>query len=220
MRTEPTFAAAILPMPLALMALPAPAAEPPPAVVLFGRDERGRPHASRFLGTEAAEAENAARLMGLHHAHADTDALRDLAARLPAGRLFPSGRGFVPFVKADLYERLLAATGTPDAPMPVRPASKPADATPPACAGSGSQGGPDAPGGAAKRPVDWAGIGIGSVVLACQGPMEGWWEAVVTYTKADAHVVCKWRDFPQDGEFTRAIKDLGLLPPGSREGLG
>ncbi|MCJ2086450.1 hypothetical protein MKK88_10660 [Methylobacterium sp. E-005] len=219
MRTEPTLAVATPATLPALLKLPALAVEPPPAVVLFGRDERGRPHASRFLGDEAAEAENAARLMDLRLARADTEALRDLAARLPAGRLFPSGRGFVPFVKAELYERLLAATGTPDTPLPVRVASKPVDAPPPARTGSNGQGGPDAPGGAAKRPVDWAGIGIGSVVLACQGPMEGWWEAVVLYTKADSELILQWRDYPHEGEFTRARKDLGLLPLDSREGL-
>ncbi|MFF9550334.1 hypothetical protein [Methylobacterium fujisawaense] len=219
MHTEPTPADA-LPVPPALLKAPAPAAEPPPAVIVFGRDERGRPHASRFMGDEAAEAENAARLMGLYLARANTELLRDLAARLPAGRLFPSGRGFVPFVKAELYERLLAATGMPDAPMPTRAASKPADAPPPAGAGSGGKGSPDAPGGAAKAPGDWASIGIGSIVLACQGPMEGWWEAVVTHTRADDRFVLRWRDFPDDGEITRARNDLGLLPPGSREGLG
>lgn len=220
MHTEPTLAAAIQPMPPAQVTLPASAAETPPAVVLFGRDERGRPHASRFLGEEAAEAEDAARLMGLRLASANTEVLRDLAAHLPAGRLFPSGRGFVPFVKADLYDRLLAATGAPDTPALARAASKPANASPPAGASTGGQGGSDSPGGAAKAPGDWASIGIGSVVLACQGPMEGWWEAVVTYTKADDHFVLRWRDFPDDGEITRARKDLGLLPPGSREGLG
>lgn len=221
MRTEPTVANAVPALPATLLALPAPVAAPPPAVILFGRgDWRGRPHASRFLGDEAVEAENAARLMGLHLAHADTDALRDLAARLPAGRLFPSGRGFVPFVKAELYERLLAATGTPDKPMPVRAASKAADAPPPAGAGSGSKGSPNAPGGAPMAPGDWAGIKVGSTVLACQGPMEGWWEAVVVATKADDRFVLRWRDFPDEPEIARARGDLGLMPPGSREGLG
>ena len=219
MHTQPTPADA-QPIPPSPLKVPATAADLPAAVVLFGRDERGRPHASRFLSDEAAETGNAARLMGLYRAVADTDALRDLAGRLPVGRVFPSGRGFVPFVKADLYARLHAATGTPDTPMPARAASKPADAPPPAGAGSGGHGSPDTPGGAAKAPSDWASIGIGSVVLACQGPMEGWWEAVVTYTKADDRFVLRWRDFPDDGEITRARRDLGLLPPGSREGLG
>lgn len=219
MRTDITLAKAALPIPPALLTLPVPASQAPPAIILFGRDERGRPHASRFAGNVVTEAENAARLMSLNRAVADTDALPDLAARLPAGRLFPSGRGFVPFVKADLYAHLLAATGTADTPVPISAVSKPADAPPPAEASSAGKGGPDAPGGAPKAPVDWAGIKVGSTVLACQGPMEGWWEAVVLYTKANDSFVLRWRDWPDEPEIARARKDLGLMPPGSREGM-
>lgn len=218
MQAELTLATPAALMP-ALIIPPAPAVLSDAPVILFGRDERHRPHASRF-GGDIAGAEDAARLMGLYCAVADTDALRDLVARLPTGRLFPSGRAFVPFVKADLYDRLLAATGTPDKPKPVAAASKAAEAPPAAGAGAGGKGGPDSPGGAAKAPSDWAGIGVGSVVLACQGPMEGWWEAVVLYTKANDAFVLSWRDFLDEPEIARARKDLGLLPPGSREGLG
>ncbi|CAO4194022.1 hypothetical protein [Methylorubrum extorquens] len=218
MRTDVTVTDAIPSIPPSLLALPDSAA-PSPAIILFGRDERGRPHASHFGGDAVAEVGSAARLMGLHLATADTEVLRDFATRLPAGRLFPSGKGFVPFVKADLYERLLAATGTLDMPIPARASGKAGDAPPPAGAGSGGKGSPDAPGGAPKAPSDWASIKVGSTVLACQGPMEGWWEAVVLYTKADDHFVLRWRDFADDGEFNRARKDLGLLPPDSREGI-
>ncbi|MBB2962535.1 hypothetical protein [Methylobacterium sp. R2-1] len=220
MHLDPSPAVAAFAAPPALVTPAAQVGAAPSAVILFGRDEQGRPHASRFDGSNLAGVEAAARLMGLHLGVADTAALRDLANRFPAGRLFPSGKGFVPFVKADLYARLLAATGTPDTPMPGKAAGKPADAPPPTGAGSGGKGSPDAPGGAPKAPNDWAAIGIGSTVLACQGPMEGWWEAVVLYTKANDAFVLRWRDFPDDGEFTRARKDLALMPPGSREGLG
>jgi hypothetical protein len=220
LRTQITLANTIPPILPTLLTLAASAASLPPAIILFGRDERGRTHASRFAGEEMCEVKDAARLMGLHLAVADTETLRDLVKRLPAGRLFPSGKGFVPFVKGDLYDRLLTATGTPDKPRPFTAASKPADVPSPAGASSGGKGGSDGPGGAAKAPNDWTGIGIGSTVLACQGPMEGWWEAVVLYTKADDHFVLRWRDFPDEPEIARARKDLGLLPPGSREGLG
>lgn len=100
-------------MPPTLLTLPAPTAALPPAIILFGRDERGRPHISRFAGEEICGAKDAARLMGQHLAAADAETLHGFAARLPVGRLFPSGKGFVPFVKGDIYDRLLAATGTP-----------------------------------------------------------------------------------------------------------
>ena len=81
------------------------------AVVGFGRDEGGKPHASRFEASEAELAEKAARLMGMHVLRPETDEGRALAARLPRGRVFASGRGFVPFVKAGLYEALAAQAG-------------------------------------------------------------------------------------------------------------
>ncbi len=40
------------------------AAAIPPGLILFGRNERQRPHASRFAAGEKAEAERAAGLMG------------------------------------------------------------------------------------------------------------------------------------------------------------
>ncbi len=47
--------------------------------------------------------------MDFYFVRADNDVLRALAAKLPAGRVFESGRAFVPFIKAALYEQLLAA---------------------------------------------------------------------------------------------------------------
>lgn len=192
----------------------------PPGLILMGRDERGRAHASVFTAIDTEAASRAAELMGLRTV-AITEALRPLAADLPQGRLFASGKGLVPFVKANTYQRLLVAAGMPDKPMPLKAAGKATEAPPPARVGSGGIGGSDGgDGAAAKRPVAFDQIGIGSVVLACQGPQQGWWEAVVVFTKADDRFVLQWRDFPDDGEITRARKDLGLLPPDSREGLG
>lgn len=197
----------------------APPVAPAPALILFGRDESGRPHASAFSATDAENASRAAALMGLH-----TLAVGEkndiIAAGLARGRLFASGKAFVPFCAEVVFARLLTAAGLPDVPMPLEGAGKAAGTSPPTNAGSGGLGGTDGSGAPPSAPRDWSAIGIGSVVLACQGPMEGWWEAVVTYTKANDSFVCVWRDFPDDGEITRARKDLGLLPPGSREGLG
>ncbi|MBB2963517.1 hypothetical protein [Methylobacterium sp. R2-1] len=190
-----------------------------PSLILIGRDERSRPHASSFTADDAEAASRAAELMGLRTLMV-TEALRSLADDLPRGRLFASGKAFVPFCSAKAFADMLAAAGLPDTPTPVRAAGKAAGAPPPAGASSGGKGSPDAPGGAPKAPSDWSAIGIGSTVLACQGPMEGWWEAVVLYTKANDSFVLRWRDFPDDGEFTRARRDLALMPPGSREGLG
>src|SRR3712207_4819839 len=76
------------------------------AVVVFGRDEAGRPRASAFGQSEAELAIKVAGLMGMQVLRLDNDEQRALAAKLPRGRIFASGRAFVPFVKAGLFEAL------------------------------------------------------------------------------------------------------------------
>lgn len=142
-----------------------------PPIILFGRDERHRPHASRFDGDERGGVEEAARLMGLHVATADTDTLRALADRLPEGRLFPSGRGFVPFVKTDLYDRLLKAIGTPDRPRPVAAAAKPAEGG----SGAGAGSGPAAARMALAGPKSALATGPASAWAAPCSPARGRW---------------------------------------------
>src|SRR3954452_8640787 len=82
------------------------------ALVVFGRDNGGKPHASRFDASEAELAEKAAGLMGMQVLRPETGEQRALAAKLPRGRVFASGRAFVPFVKAAVYGPL-AAFGRP-----------------------------------------------------------------------------------------------------------
>ena len=81
------------------------------AVVVFGRDDAGRPHASAFDATTAELAERAAGLMGMRVLRLETDERRALAAKLPRGRVFESGRAFVPFVKRPIFESLVAFGG-------------------------------------------------------------------------------------------------------------
>lgn len=160
---------------------------PYPGLILLGRDERGRPHASAFGLEEAPAAERAAALMGFATL-AVVDEHRALASSLPKGRVFESGRAFVPFCSIQTFARLLEAAGLPDLPTPVRAAAKPASTPPAAAAGNPGGGATGSPGAPSKPPFDWVDIGIGSLVLATTGgAQEGWFEAVVVYTKADDH---------------------------------
>ena len=76
--------------------------------MVFGRDNSRKPHASCFDEANAEQAEKAADLMGMHVLRLETAEARELAAKLPQGRIFASGRAFVPFVKAGLYASLAA----------------------------------------------------------------------------------------------------------------
>lgn len=227
MRTEITLAKAATPMPPALLTPPAPAIGLPSAMILYGRDEKGRPHSSKLAGDMADEAETAARLMGFRFAAADTDALRDLATCLPACRLFSSGKGSVPFVKISVYERLLAAIGTDDKPMPMKATSKPADGGSGAGAGQGRSGGgagagdPPATRAGTKAPISLSEVGLGSFVLA-QGDDEGdegYYAAKVLATKTPDSFVLQWAGYSDLPEFVRPRRTLGLLPPETAAGL-
>jgi hypothetical protein len=94
-----------------------------PTLIVFGLDETRRPHASTFPAHEAELAEKAAGLMGMAALRLATDAQKALAAKLPKGRVFASGRAFVPFVRAELYEAIVRAAGGlgQTARSPVRP---------------------------------------------------------------------------------------------------
>ncbi|KQU25488.1 hypothetical protein ASG63_20470 [Methylobacterium sp. Leaf94] len=226
MRTDITLANAAPTLPPGLLTLPSIGLTPPPAIILYGRDEKGRPHSSKFAGDMTDEAEAAARLMGFRFAAADTDALRDLATCLPAGRLFSSGKGFVPFVKTSLYERLLAATGTADKPMPMKAHTKPADGGGAPGAGQGRGGGgagagdPPATRAGAKAPASLSEVGLGSFVLA-QGDEgdEGYYAAKVLATKTPDSFVLQWAGYSDLPEFVRPRGALGLLPPEAAVGL-
>ncbi|CAM5378594.1 hypothetical protein ATER59S_01696 [Aquamicrobium terrae] len=94
--------------PLSRVAAKLPAKLPSTCLIVFGLDEKGRPHASWFGDEDVALARKAAAMMGMAAVEATSEALRALAGQLPAGRVFASGRAFVPFIKGGLYDQLAA----------------------------------------------------------------------------------------------------------------
>src|SRR5690349_20589572 len=104
-------------------------AMPTPALVVFGCDRSGKPHAAWFTAEEAEAARTAAGQVGYRVLALTTEAQGKVAAQLSRGRLFENGRAFVPFVKAALYETLskLADAAGPNS----TEAAAPADAAAP-----------------------------------------------------------------------------------------
>jgi len=180
-----------------------------PTLIVFGLDDTKRPHASTFPAHDAELAEKAAGLMGMAALRLATEAQKALAAKLPKGRVFASGRAFVPFVRAGLYEAIVAAAGGLG------------KATPSACAASAdspkAHAGGVAPAEAAKpaappQPAGWADIQVGSVVLATTGPDQGWYESEVIEILDDL-IKLRWRSWPEEPVFARRFSQVGLLPP-------
>src|SRR5579884_2926766 len=78
-------------------------------VVLFGIDSSGKPKAARFGTKHAGLATKAASQLQLRVLPGNDPKVAQIAARLPVGRVHATGRMFVPFVRSDLYDKLLAA---------------------------------------------------------------------------------------------------------------
>lgn len=102
-------------------ATPSPVAAP--SFIVLGRDEGGKAHASWFEAADRDAAERAAGLMGMHGLAVDDDGLAAIARRLPRGKLFASGRAFVPFVKGSTFDQLAAR-------LPMSALTRPVRATP------------------------------------------------------------------------------------------
>lgn len=213
-----------------------------PALVVLGRDDRGKPHASWFDETEVKAATAAARVMGMAALAVSGEAQMVLANRLPHGRLFASGKAFVPFVKEDIFEALVAHL--PDGALEEAQAALAADQAADEAgsdddAGSGNDGdadeggseGEDHPDGGddlgesvddgdaevtrpeGHRPADWSRIAAGSLVLATEGGDDGWYESIVESVRKGDVMLLRWRDWPDLPRFTRKRNQLGLLPP-------
>src|SRR4051812_8307739 len=213
-----------------------------PCLVVFGRDEAGKPHASWFDAQSADLAVKAADLMNMRVLKVETEEQKALARQLAPGRVFASGRAFTPFARANLYSKLVelagGATGltavTANAEGTADLAQRPADfsvdstkalpamldepngaASDPAKASEPAAPPPAPTPTVSPRPRTWDEIGIGSLVLATVGVEDGWWESLVLGVNGEM-LTLKWRDFPGMRTFVRRRTELALLPVSAR----
>jgi hypothetical protein len=186
-------------------ATPKPA--PAPDLILFGIPRGGRRAVgARFPTAEAGVARWIARHQGLSVAAANTEALAQLAARLPEWRLKPDGSPLLTILTDALWEEL-RAVAPPEAERTDQP-------------GEAADGGGRA--ATAKRralaePL-WASIVVGDTVLARDfdrdGDFVGWWEAVVLAPADGDSFTLGWRDYPEQGLVRRKRAELAPLHPG------
>ena len=172
----------------------------PSPLVLFGIDSRGKPKAARFGKEHASLAMKAATQLQLNVLASSNPKIAEIAARLPVGRVHATGRMFVPFIRHDLYDKLVAAAANGNTPS----------ASPPN-GSSGASG--STPGGSAPHlPQNWREIGVGDLVVTHEGPEEGWYEAIVVEAATDM-LTLRWRDYPRERRVVRHRLRLGLLYP-------
>ena len=175
----------------------------PSPLVLFGIDSRGKPKGARFGKEHASLAMKAATQLQLKVLASNDPKVAEIAAVLPVGRVHATGRTFVPFIRRDLYDKLVAVAANGNA----HPASPPNGSS----GASGSTPGGSAPG----LPQNWQAIGLGNLVLASQSCEDGWYEAIVVEQTGDMFTL-RWRDYPRERRIVRHRLRLGLLYPRPR----
>ncbi|WP_421928802.1 hypothetical protein [Neoaquamicrobium sediminum] len=177
------------------------------ALIVLGRDDAGRPHASWFGEADAVAAAQAAELMGMVSIIVADGDRRALAGKLPQGRLFASGKAFVPFVKAALFDQIASHVSAEQrAVLEAGAGGRQAAASSGAATASS-----DSP--KFTLPDDWSKIVANSLVLAYSVDDESWFEAAVVETKGVDEVVLRWRDWPEMPNFVRRRQHVALMHP-------
>jgi hypothetical protein len=178
-----------------------------PILVVLGIDMSDKPHASQFAEREAPFVMRAAELMGFHviRVPPDNAELHAIAEGLPLGKIFATGRAFVPFVNRSAFDKL-AALVEGGVTIEERASSGAAPVYPLA----------DMFTTEAVNTADalWAKVEVGTVVLAAQpdvyGP--GWWQGVVVEV-ADDDLTLRWMDDPAEEPFHASRRDIALRHP-------
>jgi hypothetical protein len=161
-----------------------------PDLIVVGLGEAGKPQAARFPANQLDQVAKAAKAMNLVIGKADGAALAELAKDLPSGRLYTSGRGFVPPVRQNLYDKIVEQLKLAGQPVP-----EPTDISVPAAPG---------------LPVNWDKVEVGQMVIGGEG--QAWYPAVVIARDGDM-LTLKWRDYPQEPNAIRHVGAVALLKP-------
>ena len=159
---------------------------PSAPLIVLGYDENHKPQAAQFPAADADLVAKAAQLMDLKVYEAATEDLAALAKKLPVGRLYGNGRGFVPNIRQSLYSEIIVA-------LAVEPQA-------------------DEPPIATGLPRTWDEIAPGHLVIAQETLEYGWWEAIVIARTGDMFTL-RFRDYPKLPKFVRHRNAIALMSP-------
>ena len=121
-------------------------------------DDQHKPRGARFQGVDTKLVTAAAKAMGLNLYEAATEDLAALAKKLPVGRLYSNGKGFVPNIRQSQYSELIATL----AHEPQAALTKDDEPLPQVTSG---------------LPRTWDEIAPGHLVIAEESLVNGWWHA-------------------------------------------
>jgi hypothetical protein len=162
------------------------------AVIVLGYDDQQKPRGARFVDANPSLVAKAAEAMDLNLYNAANGELADLAKKLPVGRLYSTGKGFVPNIRQSLYSEIVAVlAGAP---------------------GAARGKDEDLPPVASGLPKTWNDIGPGHLVIAQESHDNGWWEAVCIKRDGDM-LSLRFRDYPKLPKFARHKTAVALICP-------
>jgi hypothetical protein len=185
---------------------------------VFGLDENGKPRGARFneVKDDIVSAALDMRCWVVQDPFTPAE-FAPIGMKLPAGRLYTSGRAFIPPIRRDLYDKLLATKGK-DAAFLRKGEADAAEDTASGALSIQSGGLPSSKVACVSPmtsglPRSWEAVGVGHMVLIHESPEEGWWEAVIVQ-REDEVLTLRFRDYPKVPTFVRHISTIALVNPG------
>jgi hypothetical protein len=168
----------------------APAENGAAALIVLGYDDQQKPRGARFDHDKPDLVTKAAELMGLKVYQATSEDVAAVAEKLPVGRLYANGRGFVPNIRQDLYSDLVVELAVePQAALSLETDKDNLPA-------------------ARGLPRTWDEIAPGHLVIARL--RRGWWEAIVIDRKDDMFTL-RYRDYPKLPKFVQHRSAIALM---------
>ena len=163
-----------------------------PDLIVLGPDDEGKPRAARFPAGQTNLVAKAAKAMNLTVCKADGEALAELAKKLHPGRLYATGRAFVPPVGRSVFNKIVEQLKLAGQPVPEELDQETTDQPAP------------------RLPATWDEIAVGHLVIAYEKP--AWWEAIVVARDGDM-LTLRWRDYPQQANVVQHAGSVALLKP-------
>lgn len=173
---------------------------------VFGQDETGKPRGARFTDTLDSTA-TVCFDMGLKVVVSIPTEMTELVGKLPLGRVYSSGKAFVPNIRKDLYDKItagLAKAAEEGNDRVLQLSRDPEVQTQPTATVSPDTGG---------LPRNWEVIAAGQMVLVPEGSDQGWYEAIVEL-RAGEMLTLRYRDWPKLPTFQLHINAVALINPG------
>lgn len=182
-----------------------------PALVVIAKDAGGVARGSWFAASDAKVAKASAKAAGSATVAVKGPERMSLANRVPKGRIFDSGKLFMPRIQGEVFDQLMGFAPKADkAPQLQLVASGDADK-------AGLSGETSAASSATaiegKLPDEWSKLGVGSLVLARDVEEDSFFLSIIIGKAGPTSFTLKWRDYPDEPNFQRQVSDLAMLHP-------